>query len=207
MDASHEWQPSGLVTWTTDFGLENGFVGTMRGVLLARAPQATWVDLTHGIPAQALDVAAIELRSALPYFAPGSLHVVVVDPGVGTERRVLCGVHGGQCVLGPDNGILPAVLGPGAGYFVLPEAPWTLSSPSRTFHGRDVFAPLAAALLTGELRPAEEEPCADPVRLDASSPVPEGSGRHSLRVQLVDRFGNLVTNWQVAENGVPAPGS
>ncbi|HPF13322.1 MAG TPA: SAM-dependent chlorinase/fluorinase, partial [Planctomycetota bacterium] len=67
MDASHEWQPSGLVTWTTDFGLENGFVGTMRGVLLARAPQATWVDLTHGIPAQALDVAAIELRSALPY--------------------------------------------------------------------------------------------------------------------------------------------
>lgn len=196
-EPSDDWSPNGLVVWTTDFGLENGFVGTMRGVVLERAPGARHVDLTHAVPPQSIEVAALELRHALPYFPAGSLHVVVVDPGVGTERGVLCGVAHGQCVLGPDNGLLPLALPDHASFFRMDPQRFALPRVSATFHGRDVFAPLAAALVNGSQRLQEAMPLLDPVRLTRVVPEPlqaEGLRGWRLRVILVDRFGNLVTN-------------
>ncbi len=195
--SENDWTPNGLTVWTTDFGLENGFVGTMRGVVLGRVPASRHVDLTHAVPPQAVEVAALELRHALPYFPAGSLHVVVVDPGVGTTRGVLCGVAHGQCVLGPDNGLIPLALPPTASLYRMDPERFALPEVSSTFHGRDVFAPLAAALLRGEQGLTADRRCSDPVTLATSQPEPiEAEGRRGwrLRVLLVDRFGNLVTN-------------
>ena len=202
MDSPQEsgplWQPNGLVVWTTDFGVENGFVGTMRGVVMGLAPSARHVDLTHAIPPQALEVAALELRHALPYFPSGSLHVVVVDPGVGTERGVLCGVTQGQCVLGPDNGMLPMALPADTRWFAMDAARFALPKVSATFHGRDVFAPLAAALVRGEPLLTQDADSHQPVRLPPEPEVRDPGGGLVLTVLMVDRFGNLVTSWEGA---------
>ena len=205
------WEPNGTVVWTTDFGLENGFVGTMRGVVMARAPEARHVDLTHAIPPQAIEVAALELRHALPYFSAGCLHVVVVDPGVGTERGVLCGVAHGQCVLGPDNGLLPMAMPSHTSWFGMDPMRFALPQVSATFHGRDVFAPLAAALVRGEQR-LESSAAVDPVRAIPSAPLrsagaPWPAKALAVPILMVDRFGNLITGWECSEQGTLPEGA
>jgi S-adenosyl-L-methionine hydrolase (adenosine-forming) len=183
-----------LITLTTDFGTTDPYVGIMKGVIAGRAPDARVVDVTHGIPAQDVLAGALVLRHAAPYFPPGTVHVVVVDPGVGTARRALCVETAGAVLVGPDNGVLSLAAGGAVRRIVhLTDRRFFLPDPSATFHGRDVFAPVAAALATGTAPAALGTEVPDMIRLDVPAPSPGPRGIHG-QVLYVDGFGNLVTN-------------
>lgn len=187
--------PCGLITLLTDFGLSDPFVGVMKGVILSRFPAARIIDLCHGIAPQSVSEAAFWLERSWAYFPPGSVHVAVVDPTVGSRRRILALSAGGQWFLAPDNGLLgPALLGaPGAEVRALDLARLGLSPASATFHGRDVFAPVAARLASGELPFAS---VGDPVTPEPGVLPPPARDGDALTgvVVTVDRFGNLITN-------------
>lgn len=191
--------PTGLVTLTTDFGLAEPFVGIMKGRILGRLPGARIVDLTHDLPAGRSDLAGFWLGQAWADFPAGTVHLAVVDPGVGTDRGVVLAQCRGQLLLAPDNGLLPEALRGATGVAWrsldpgLPER-LRLGRLSRTFHGRDLFAPLAALLAAGELEPADFGPAATP--LDPR-PLPrphrEDTTIHG-EILVADRFGNLISN-------------
>jgi len=187
-----------IITFLTDFGLQDDFVGTCHGVIKRIAPGADIVDITHGIEPQQVLQGALVLASTLPYM-PDGVHLAVVDPGVGTERRAVALRGGdGRLYVGPDNGLLvPAAerLGGIGGAWALENRAYRLEPVSRTFHGRDIFAP-AAAYLAGGLDPAELGPPLEPgslVRLDIPAPVVD-DGFISAHVVIVDRFGNVQLN-------------
>ncbi len=190
-----------IVTLTTDFGLADGYVGIMQGVILSIAPEARLVDLSHAVAPQNVRQAAYILGRAAPYFPAGTVHLGVVDPGVGGARRAIAVRAGGASYVGPDNGIFSAALGqPEAQVFVLDRPQYWLPEVSQTFHGRDIFAPVAAHLARGV--PIEEigSPAADAAQLtlhEASRPAPD---LVRGEVAYVDHFGNLITNipgaWQ-----------
>ena len=181
-----------VITLLTDFGTADGYVGEMKGVLIAGAPGAQLVDLTHDVSPQDIESGRLVVARCWRRFPPGTVHLVVVDPGVGSDRRALAVESDGRLLVGPDNGVLsPALLAPGALAVVLPVPP----RAAPTFHGRDLFAPAAARLATGtpleELGTAVEE---DPVvrRTPEARRQPDGS--IAGVVIAVDRFGNAVTN-------------
>jgi hypothetical protein len=179
----------------TDFGLQDAYVGLMKGVLLSRCPDAPLIDLTHGVPPQDVRAGALLLRHALAYFPPDSVFLAVVDPGVGGERRPLCARSGRRIFVGPDNGLLwPAATERGRPeFFHLDRAELWLPERSATFHGRDVFAPVAA-LLAGGAQPSQcGSPISDPVRLALPAPRRTEDGLQG-EVLLVDHYGNAVTN-------------
>jgi S-adenosyl-L-methionine hydrolase (adenosine-forming) len=184
-----------LITLTTDFGYRDAFVGIMKGVIAQRAPGTPVVDLSHGIPPQDTLAGALVLRSAAPYFPHGAVHVAVVDPGVGSSRAAVCLVTERALWLGPDNGVLSLAVPAEdmrAAFAVTNEALF-LSPRSRTFHGRDVFAPVAAALATGTPPQALGASLGDVIRLDLPAPTPIAAGVAG-QVIYIDHFGNLVTN-------------
>jgi S-adenosylmethionine hydrolase len=184
-----------VITLTTDFGTRDPFVGIMKGVLAGRAPEARVIDLTHGIPPQDVFAGALALRAAVPYFPSRTIHVAVVDPGVGGPRRPLCVETADAVFVGPDNGLLSLAAPAGAVSRIvhLTDARFLLPAPSSTFHGRDVFAPVAAALATGTPPASLGDSVDDMVRLDVPVPAIE-PGRVRGEVIYVDHFGNLVTN-------------
>jgi len=192
------FRPGGVISLTTDFGLEEPYVGVMKGCILSRLPGATLVDLTHGIPAHAVPIAGFWLGRAWRYLPPGTVHLAVVDPGVGTSRPILAAEAGDSVFLAPDNGLLAEALRHESATFRhmdpgLPER-IGLGPPSATFHGRDLFAPLAAELAGGRLLPADIGPAAEPAD---PAPLPEAESEDDViagHVILADRFGNLVTN-------------
>ncbi len=185
-----------VLTLLTDYGLRDIYVGVLRGVILGIAPQATIVDLSHEVAPQAVAEAAFLLDAAAPYFPWGTIHVCVVDPGVGTERRIICARTARATYLAPDNGLLARVLerDPPAHLVSVENAAYFLPKVSTTFHGRDIFAPVAAHLANGldpralgpEVRELQPLPMPRPREL--------GPGRLAGEVIHVDRFGNLVTN-------------
>jgi hypothetical protein len=185
-----------LITLLTDFGTADAFVGIMKGVMLAIDPGLRFVDLTHDIPPQAVDVGALVLRSAVPCFPDGAVHLAVVDPGVGTARAPIAVETARAVLVGPDNGLLaPAVaaLGGARAVHALENEAFRRQPVSHTFHGRDIFAPAAAHLAAGlpiaRLGPARAgmAPAALPVAT-ATADGARGAVVH------VDRFGNLMTN-------------
>jgi S-adenosylmethionine hydrolase len=186
-----------FITFLTDFGLRDDFVGTCHGVMKRIAPEVQIIDLNHGIPRQAVLQAALVLSSTLPYMAPG-IHLAVVDPGVGSSRRALAlRDHEGRTFVGPDNGLLiPAAERAGiAEARELTNPAYALEPVSRTFHGRDIFSPAAAHLALGvpieEFGPAVAVDAL--VRLDL--PEPEvGHSRIGATVLYVDSFGNVALN-------------
>ncbi len=187
-----------IVTFLSDFGHEDWFVGVVHGVVHDVAPEAHVVDLNHLVPPGNIARGAFLLEAAAPDFAPGTIHLAVVDPGVGTDRRAIAVRARGQYFVGPDNGLLEwALASPDAEVHALTETRWFRQPTSRTFHGRDVFAPVAGALVRGtplaELGPR----IADPVRLPVASPAIEGDALVG-RVMFIDRFGNALTNLSVA---------
>ena len=189
-----------VISLLTDFGLSDPYVGIMKGVILCVNPSAQIVDLTHGVPAQDLLEASYVILSAYPFFPPGTVHVVVVDPGVGSGRSIVCVELNGHRFLAPDNGVLTQVFNHGeiqqAVY--VENTDYFLKPLSHTFHGRDIFAPVAAHLSMGlntrELG-AKISPD-DLTRLEI--PEPEFKTETVLMgtVISIDRFGNLVTNIQ-----------
>jgi S-adenosylmethionine hydrolase len=187
-----------FITFLTDFGLQDDFVGTCHGVMKRIAPDVDIIDITHGIAPQAVLQGALTLANTLP-FMPAGVHLAVVDPGVGGARRALALRDGeGRIHIGPDNGLLiPAAekLGGIAEAHELTNPEYALESVSRTFHGRDLFAPAAAHLALG-VPLAELGPPIDPdalARLDL--PQPEvGTSRINCTVLSIDRFGNVQLN-------------
>jgi S-adenosylmethionine hydrolase len=187
-----------FITFLTDFGLQDDFVGTCHGVMKRIAPDAEVIDITHGIPPQGVLQGALTLANTLP-FMPEGVHLAVVDPGVGGSRRALALRDGaGRIHVGPDNGLLiPAAekLGGIVEAHELANPAYALESVSRTFHGRDLFSP-AAAHLALDVPLAELGPPIDPdalARLDI--PQPEvGTSRIHSTVLSIDRFGNVQLN-------------
>jgi S-adenosylmethionine hydrolase len=187
-----------VITFLTDFGLEDDFVGTCHGVIAGIAPDARVIDITHGVRPGHVLQAALVLANVLPYM-PAGVHLAVVDPGVGGSRRAIALRDGeGRLHVGPDNGLLlPAAdrFGGVAAAHELANADYSLQPVSRTFHGRDLFSPAAAHLAAG--LPLEElGPALDPeslVRLEV--PEPEiGQNRIRATALAVDRFGNIALN-------------
>lgn len=195
-----------VVTLLTDFGTSDAYVGAVKGVVLRALPEARIVDITHEVPRHDVKAAALVLESAFGYFPKETVHLVVVDPGVGSARRMLAAEAGGFRFVGPDNGVLiPALSAAGGALIVGVEAaaPATRralsvlpegASASSTFHGRDYFAPVAAALAGGAELSEFGPPLADPVRLEFPRPRRLTGGELLGEVIYVDRFGNLVTN-------------
>jgi hypothetical protein len=192
--------PSGIVTFLTDFGTRDPFVGVMKGVVLGRFAAARLVDLSHAVPAQDVAFGAFWLERSMHWFAPGTVHVAVVDPGVGSARRAIAARADGQLLVGPDNGLLAAALERAGEREVrlIDAARLGLPAPSRTFHGRDVFAPVAAELASGRWQLTD---LGDPITDFVASPVPAArsvAGGFGGEVVVVDGFGNLITNLEAS---------
>jgi S-adenosylmethionine hydrolase len=177
----------------TDFGLDDAYVGVVKGVILSFRPQAVIVDLCHEIPPQDIMAAAFNLRVSAPYFPKGTLFVCVVDPGVGSQRRILWARTAKHQFLVPDNGLLSWVQEPFKEIRSVENRSLWLPEISATFHGRDIFAPVAGRLAAG-LKPRELGPkAADFQRLPFPEPRPERRGVRG-EILIIDRFGNAVTN-------------
>ncbi len=188
-----------IITLLTDFGTADGYVGEVKGVLLAGCPDAQLVDIAHDLPAQDVDFARLTLARYWRRFPEGTVHLAVVDPGVGTARRAIAVASDGRFAVGPDNGVLsPALLVPDARAVSL-KVPAHASS---TFHGRDVFAPAAAALAAGSAVDALGSVCAAPVIRRTPEPERWADGTLRCEVIAIDRFGNAITNCVGARGGV-----
>ena len=194
-----EAAPSGVITLTTDFGHRDPFVGVMKGRIHARFMDARVVDLTHEILAHWPAEAGFWLARSFAWFPAGTVHVAVVDPGVGTSRDIAIVAAAGHVLLAPDNGLLaPIVLRhPQAHIYRLDLArcaPLRLGRPSATFHGRDIFAPLAAELAAGRCRPEDIGAAIDSLVPSWVDEPLTSAGAVSGVVMTVDHFGNLLTN-------------
>jgi len=185
-----------IVTLTTDFGLEDAYVAAMKGVILSLTPDVVLVDVSHQVPPQDVFHAALLLESILPCFPDDTIHLLVVDPGVGTQRRALAAHTKWGFFVAPDNGVLtPALSDPGARSIVHLTKPSYFRRPvSATFHGRDIFAPVAGHLARGVPLELLGDPISDPVLLEIPQAVPAGPNAWLAEVIHVDRFGNLITS-------------
>jgi len=197
---------STIITLTTDFGYRDPYVGTMKGVILNQYGGATIVDLTHGITPHSVLEASIVLRASYSFFPAGTVHVVVVDPGVGGKRRILYLENAGHRFLAPDNGVLTGVLEGAERLLRVENDDFFLDDVSSTFQGRDIFAPLAARLSAGRDPSELGPPVEDPVVLEWPEPDVEKESVEGC-VLYIDVFGNLVTNIENAHlDGLgPAP--
>jgi S-adenosylmethionine hydrolase len=184
-----------IITLTTDFGLGTPYVAQMKGVILSLCRDVDLIDTTHSIGPQNIREAAVVLADTTPRFPPGTIHVVVVDPGVGTSRKLVYAEIGGQRYLAPDNGVLSLVLETRRASLLisLENAAYWLENPSNTFHGRDILAPVAAHLAMGANATDLGPPLESLITLPPARIVREG-GRIIGGVLYVDTFGNLITN-------------
>jgi len=194
------FRANGIITLTTDFGAREPFVGIMKGVMLGHAPHLRFIDMAHEVSAFQPVEAGFWLAHALRYFPAGTLHVAVVDPGVGTTRALLVAFSGEQALLAPDNGLLAPLAARGKIDRVIQVdnarlVKFGVSDVSATFHGRDVFAPLAAAIAAGRCDPSD-------LGTDVASISQAGWPATTARadggvagvIVAVDRFGNLISN-------------
>jgi len=197
------FDPCGVITITTDFGHRGPFVGTMKGVMLSRHPNAKLVDLTHEAHVHWPAEAGFWLERSYQYFPRGSVHLAVVDPGVGTSREVLLVEGYGHVFLAPDNGLLAGVIDRTRGVaLAVDHARLTglgIDRLSATFHGRDLFAPLAAELAAGRIPPAAlGAPTTDYIPSLIEPPSWRSGELHGV-VITTDHFGNLITNIERAD--------
>lgn len=185
-----------VISITTDFGIKNEFVAVMKGVMVSIAPGVQFVDVTHSISPQNVHEGAFALWRAYSFFPKGTVHLFVVDPGVGTARRPMAAQIGDYLFVGPDNGLLTPIIEDAEREhwqtkFVLLENPkYRLAKVSRTFHGRDIFSPAAAHLANGIVLEELGPQIHDPIRMDLSKPEKTSTG-WTAHVTVIDTFGNL----------------
>jgi S-adenosylmethionine hydrolase len=199
----HAAEPCGVITITTDFGHQGPFVGVIKGCILARFPAARLIDLTHEILVHWPAEAGFWLARAFSYFPAGTVHMAVVDPGVGTARNIVAVGAGGHYFLAPDNGLLAPVVARAGDALIVRVAMAQLARfgiqrPSATFHGRDIFAPLAAELAAGRCRIADlGETVTTLVPSWVEDPAVEPRSVAGVVITM-DHFGNLITNIDAA---------
>ena len=191
---------SGIVTITTDFGHQGPFVATIKGMILRRLPNARIIDVTHEVPVYWPAEAGFWLARSYAYFPPGSVHIAVVDPGVGTSRDIIAVEADGHAFLAPDNGLLAPIVGRAKSVAIrrvdlaAASTRFSLARPSATFHGRDIFAPIAAEIAAGRAQPSDLGPAIkDIVPAWVDDPM-VASDHISGVVITIDHFGNLITN-------------
>jgi S-adenosylmethionine hydrolase len=184
-----------VIALLSDFGTRDHYAGTMKGVMLSICPDATLVDITHDVPSHDVVDGALQLAAACKYFPSGSIFLVVVDPGVGSARRGIAAETADYKFVAPDNGVLSAVFRdtPPRKVVELTERRYARPTVSRTFEGRDRFAPAAAWLAKGIQLSALGRPVSDYHRLDIPAPVVTDAGIDGV-ILRIDRFGNLMTN-------------
>jgi S-adenosylmethionine hydrolase len=188
-----------IISLTTDFGIRNGFVGTMKGVIHGIVPNTHIVDISHTIAAQDIREGAYTLWRAAPFFPQETIHIYVVDPGVGTKRRPLAARLGDHYFVGPDNGLLTPLIEDAERnkqsieFVHLDNPKFWLPKISRTFHGRDIFSPIGAHLANGISLSMLGTPFNDPVRMELTRPERTDSG-WIAHITVIDIFGNLTTD-------------
>jgi S-adenosylmethionine hydrolase len=187
-----------VVTFTTDYGRADGYAGAMKGVVLSLAPDAVLVDISHDIPARDVASGAFTLAQASRFFPPGTIHVAVVDPGVGGDRAAVVVASGGSYFVGPDNGLLDLAA-------PAPRRAWRIENPqfrhepvSATFHGRDLFAPAAGRLASGWAADRAGPPVPElvPAPFGPGAPLTEDAEGEVIHV---DTFGNLLTSLSASD--------
>lgn len=184
-----------LITLTTDFGLRDEYVGVMKGVIYSRCPAARIVDITHGIRPQDVRQAAQIIASAFSYFPPGTIHVVVVDPGVGGSRRIILLEARGHLFLAPDNGVTSLLFPQTGKVYAVSNSDLFLAPVSHTFHGRDIFAPVAAHLACNFPPQGTGPEIARESLVSLALPAPSLCGTTLCgTVTDIDHYGNLITN-------------
>ena len=184
-----------VVTLTTDFGVRDFYVSAMKAVLIRHSPQVRLIDVTHEVPRHDILFGSITLEGALASFDPGAIHLAVVDPGVGTSRRILIVKIHGQTVVCPDNGLITwswRRLGAGQAH----ELTWKPEVSSSTFHGRDIMAPVAGLLATGAAIAELARPIDDPILLDIDLAT---ATHRKVSIIHIDQFGNATTNLPAEE--------
>lgn len=193
-----------IVTLLTDFGTQDTYVGSMKGVILSICPQAQMADLTHAVPPQNITTGAFLLKTAMGCFPKGTVHLTVIDPGVGSSRKAVAIKSRGHYFVGPDNGLFAAALRDWGfeAAVELTEKKYHLSKPSQTFHGRDIFAPVAAHLAKGVLFSKLGKSLNELVPGTLPLPRPIQNGFEG-EVLWIDHFGNLVTNFGNRTLSVP----
>lgn len=190
-----------VVTLITDFGIRDFYVSAMKAVLVRHSPQVRLIDITHEVPRHDIPFGSITLERALASFDPGTIHLAVIDPGVGTSRRILIVKMHGQIVVCPDNGLITwAWRRLGAGHVY--ELTWKPAVSSSTFHGRDIMAPVAGLLVTGAAIAELARPIDDPILLDIHVAI---AAHRKVSIIHIDQFGNATTNLP-AEELVKLPG-
>lgn len=191
--------PSGFITLTTDFGSDSPYVAAMKGVILTICPTARIFDLCHGIKPQNVYEGALTLENVARFFPPGTVHIAVVDPGVGTSRDIILAQIGDYYYIAPNNGLLTRVIRQAESdkvsmkFYSLENRGYWREAISNTFQGRDVMAPAAAHLLCGMAPQYMGKPTTSIVELEIQEPVVESSSITGI-VEDVDSFGNLITN-------------
>jgi S-adenosylmethionine hydrolase len=185
-----------VISLLTDFGSADHYVAAMKGVILRICPRVRLVDISHEIAPYGIAEAGYTLAQAWECFPPGTIHLVVVDPGVGSSRRPILAEAGGHRFVAPDNGVLTMALDGAVKPRVreITAAQYFRKPVSQTFHGRDIFAPVAAHLAGGALPAKFGKLIADYVRLDGALPVRKSAREWSGKILKIDRFGNMVTN-------------
>lgn len=186
---------SSIITLLTDFGETDGFVGTMKGVIYGVNPEARIVDISHDIEPQDISSGAFVLRNSYQFFPADTIHVVVIDPGVGSERRILCVAANKHYFIAPDNGVLKYIYDECSNVYAVKVSNkrYFLPSVSRTFHGRDIFAPVAAHIATGLKIDELGTEVTDYERGDIPK-LEETSESIAGEIVYIDRFGNLISN-------------
>jgi S-adenosyl-L-methionine hydrolase (adenosine-forming) len=188
-----------IITLLTDFGLQDGFVGTMRGVILGIAPDTQIADISHSIKPQNIREASIALQRSVKYYSEGTVHIIVIDPGVGTARRPIAARLGSQFFVAPDNGVLTYVLkdarskGLSIEFVHLDNPRYWLNEISNVFHGRDIFAPVGAHLANGISLDKLGSKIDDFILLDIPS-IASYPKQIMGEIILIDNFGNLISN-------------
>lgn len=183
--------PAPAITLLTDFGTADGYVAEVKGVLTTLATGVPILDMSHDVPNHDIEFARLTLARYWKRFPAGTVHLVVVDPGVGSSRAAIAVESDGRFLVGPDNGVLsPSLFALDARVVTMPVD----ATASPTFHGRDVFAPVAARLAMGESIFSVGEPNIDPIRRRTPQPTRNADGAMEGEVLTIDRFGNAITN-------------
>lgn len=187
-----------IITFTTDFGLQDYYVGAMKGVILGQAPEARLVDISHEIPSQDIMAGSWVLKNSAMLFPPGTVHLVVIDPGVGTSRKPVALQIGDQYFVGPDNGIFSLLTEEHDFKAIeLTNPAYWRTSPSKTFHGRDIFAPVASHLFNGVDFAELGDPLDELETYRWAVPIADKDGIQGWVIHI-DKFGNLITNISAA---------
>ncbi len=194
-----------VLTLTTDFGIADHYVGTMKGVILRTCPGAQLIDISHEVPPYSLIAGAYVIAQAAPYFPDGTVHMVVIDPGVGTSRRAIVLEADDQVFVAPDNGVLSLVIAEETEFraFEIVRRDLMLPVLSTTFHGRDIFAPVAAAVAQRLIKPEELGPeLNDLILLPELAPQRIRRDWWHGRILSIDRFGNVITNFRLENTAI-----